>query len=300
MDIYKAVENKTILMIPVYSMRSYKTGKYMLEKDGNMARVLSFLLNTNYKKAYVLIPDKIEGIGNIKEKVNEYNKDVNFIPVNAYGGNAYETRHNVYNFYKFCNNDEIDLIISEPNYLTEKLVEEKRDKTIYWCVASITDIGTPWFVKEYIETDLKIAKQIPTMCATESQVNALGENAFVGPFYEPDKFDFKIVFFPFRLSDENYKAEKFAKCVNKLWDEGYKNFKVLYTDVNDSGIFYDNGPFKKVSSDKENYIAILKGKPIIPYLENDKMLAHISEYEFKYYDCDVVKTLDEFIEKIKG
>lgn len=299
MDVYARVENQNILMVPVYSMRSYETGKYMLNKDGNMARVLTFLLVMNYKKAIVLVPENNTGLEDIVQKVKEYNKNVVFLPTNAYGKNAYETRHEIAGFYEYCKNSDIDVIISEPNYLTKKLTITKNKKTIYWCVASITDCGTPWFAEEYKAVDLEIAKLVPTMCAKQSQVNALEGKSFVSIFYRPELFDYIIVYFPFRLTDENYKAKEFAKCVNKLWDEGYRNFKVLYTDVNESGIFTDKAPFKKVSSDKENYIAILKGSPIIPYFENSKMLAHISEYEFEYYNCRIVRTIEEFENKIR-
>ena len=125
-------------------------------------------------------------------------------------------------------------------------------------------------------------------------MKALKGKSYVEEFYLPGFFDLNIIFFPFRLTDRNYKAIEFKKKIEEMYEnKNLKDFVVLYTDMNDSGIFEDKKPFKKIPSDKELYLAILKSKPIIPYFENEEMLLHISYVEFKYYGCNIVTDFDE-------
>lgn len=298
MNIKSYVKNKSILMIPIFSMRSYETGIYNLNADGNMARILSFLFTAEYKSAVVLVPENCIGLDRVRRELSKrYIDNVYFYPTNAYGENAKQTRDEIDKFAELVSNNIesgiYDKVISEPNYLTYYLANRFPNKLIYWCVASVTDRGTPWFVKDYTTIDKKIARMVPTCCATESQVRELGGQSFVGEFYEPEQFDFKVIFFPFRLTDENYKAKEFAEFINKLYSQGVHNFKVFYTDINDSGIFDNKEPFNKVSSNKVSYISVLKGKPIIPYFDDSEVLMHISYKEFEYYGCKIVRTFNE-------
>ena len=164
------------------------------------------------------------------------------------------------------------------------------DEVIYWNVASDTTFGTPWFVKEYSELDKKLAKDFKTACANKAQVDKLGGQSFVEKFYDPSYFDYKIIFFPFRISDASYKARTFYEVIRDIYfEEGITNFKVYYTDPNSSNdIFRESDIFVKVPSNHDIYIGILKGKPIIPYLEDHDMIEHISINEFKYYNCNVI------------
>lgn len=298
MEIKNYVKDNAILMIPVFSMRSYETGTYNLAADGNMARILSFLFTAEYESATVLVPSNCIGLEGIKQELRRRGiNNVYFYNTIAYGENAKQTRDEIDKFAELIlHNIEsgmYDKVISEPNMLTYYLADRFPSKIIYWCVASVTDRGTPWFVKEYTTIDKKIAKLVPTCCATESQVRELGGQSFVGEFYEPEKFDFKVVFFPFRLTDPNYKAIKFAEYVKELYNKGVRNFKVLYTDINDSGIFSNDEPFYKVFSDKVTYLSVLKGKPIIPYFDDSEMIMHISYKEFEYYGCKIVRTFED-------
>ncbi len=298
MEIKKFVKGKNVLMIPIFSMRSYETGLYNLAADGNMARILSFLLDADFRSATVLIPENSIGIMEVRALLNRRHIDnVFFYATDAYGKNAKQTRDEIDKFASLLTNEAMlkvyDIVISEPNYLTYYLAYRYPKKVIYWNVASVTDKGTPWFVKEYETIDRKIVKLVPTACATISQVKELGYNTFVGEFYNPALFDFKVVYFPFRLTDENYKAKEFAAFIKNLYDNGVRNFKVLYTDVNDSCIFESKDPFVKVSSDKVSYISVLKGKPIIPYFDDSEVLMHISYKEFEYYGCKIVRNFSD-------
>ena len=303
--------DKNVLFVPVYSMRSRITGKYNLENDGNMARILSILFQDLLKSAIVLVPEenRCEGLNVIKDKCKELSFDVEFVHTNAYGENAKQTRIEVAKFNEVLDNlDGIDYVVSEPNYLTldlclRKEAAEISPKIIYWCVASVTTKRKPWFVVEYAPVDIAIAEKCLTITMTKSQADELGGNSIVDSkaFYNPEIFDVKYIYFPFRLTDENYCVDIFLEAVLELLKCEYK-FVVLYSDPNSSQLFdsllsmYPN-VFVKVSSEKDVYLSILKGKPIIPYLEDSDVL-HISEKEFEYYDCDVIKKSDSmFIAK---
>lgn len=296
------ITGKKVLFIPIYSMRDYKTGIYNLEADGNMARIYSKLRTAKPEKAVVAIPqyvlkapeDFFEGF-----VTTEGNEAIKWIKTDAYGTNAKETRNEVTKFLKFLDNfdlNEFDYIVVEPNLLALYLTanEDIESKLVYWCVASVTSEMCPWFVRDYIDIDKMIASKITTIVSLPNQQQALGGKSIIDPnFYDAKIFDYPIVYFPFRISDMSYHFDCVVKAVHSLWGKGLVNFKVLYTDVNnslDENLIPEEIKhlFKKVPADKEIYLSILKSKPIIPYLENPNNMVHISIFEFAYYQCDVI------------
>lgn len=288
-------KGKRLLFIPIYSMRDYQTGEYNLDNDGNFARILSALANIEFKDATVLIPQKRKPLTRIDYTI--FDNNVQFIECEVYGKNAKETRDSC-KFFKWLTErfglhslDDFDYIIVEPNQLVEKLLGTYLfPKLVYWCVASKTLQGTPWFVEDYDESDKNIASAIPTACASPLQVEYLGGFSYLEPiFYDAKQFDYKTIFFPFRLSDKNYKVELFLEALADISrDNDLPPFKVLYTDPNESGIIENSHVFKRISSDHDVYLQVLKGRPIIPYLEDDNVLEHISINEFIYYHCELI------------
>lgn len=296
-----------VLFIPIFSTRSYKTGEYDLGLDGNMARIVSKIIELKPRHATITIPGNYKNL-DVWSKVlvrNHMIDDVTFIPCGAYGKNAYETRLEVDKFIKVYQDledmrwDPFDVVITEPNHFTLNCISsvfEPNSEVIYWCVASATSKGCPWFVKDFVEIDKEIAQKIPTECATKSQVEFLGGYSYFdcySPFYRPEIDCYKTIFFPFRLTDENYKAKYFREIILNIRKRGINNFKVLYTDVNDSDIFKDDEVFTKVSGQKDVYLSILKSRPIIPYFEDSDILAHININEFAFYNCQVIMKKSE-------
>lgn len=295
MAIRDEITNKSVLFVPIFSARSYETGIYNLALDGNMARIVSMILMGKPDKATVLIPRNISSLDVISRQLKGMN--VNFIRCDAYGENAYATRMNGIAFADFMNSrfgpDDFDVLVLEPNtlLLSDYLFTFRFAKIIYWCVASVTSKGTPWFTEKFVDMDKKIANMFPTECVLQTQVEALGGLSYADEkgFYDASQFDYDTIFFPFRLTDQNYHAEDVKNAVQKLKKICYNNFRVLYTDVNDSGRFYeDPDTFIKVPSQKEVYIGILKSKPIIPYLEDTDVLTHINIHEMIYYGCRLI------------
>lgn len=290
------LRNKNVLFIPVFSMRDYKTGKYKLNCDGNMARILSIVYSSQLNNCMITIPKREMLDCNdfnqllVKLKDKQIESKITFYHDGGYGKNAKETRSSK-NFNYMKEKDAynlFDYIVSEPQQITKELIKSfDNDKLIYWCVASETISYSPWFTREYKEVDKWIASKILTICATSSQVKYLEGKSVKGEFYLPEFSNIKIIFFPFRISDESYKWELFVSMVNNLIEEGVKNFRVLYTDPNNSsGELSD--VFMKVQADFPIYIAILKGQPIIPYFENANEIKHISIEEMAMYDCNIV------------
>lgn len=292
--IREELKQKEVLFIPVFSMRSYETGKYKLNCDGNMARVLSMIYNSGVKCAYITIPmpknlDETD-FANLKLKLKNKGMDkyVKFLSNSGYGENAKATRHSK-NILKSIRPADYDVIVTEPQMVTYDLIHKHYlGKLIYWCVASQTISYSPWFTEEFRFIDKEIAANIPTACATDTQVQYLEGLSYKDEFYNSEFSDMKIIFFPFRLSDPSYKFDTLKEMVKKLKSEGIKNFQVIVTDPNQSGDFSNTPEILLVPSNAALYISILKGKPIIPYFENANEIKHISIEEMAMYKCEIV------------
>lgn len=286
MTLKERLDGKRALFIPIFSMRDRQTGIYNLDNDGNFARIQSLIKSTNLEMTFVTIPQNARLTKRLNDKWN-------FTTLFPYGENAKATRlacADIDKILTFVTSHDIDYIISEPNIITAELAERIPEKLIYWCVASVTSEGTPWFVEDFVESDKALAQKVVTACANNAQVEALGGLAYYEPsFYDPKLFDYKTIFFPFRLTDSNYHAKEFSNAIYELSKcNDVPPFKVLYTDVNNSELFSNNVVMHKISADHDTYLQVLKGRPIIPYLERDDVLEHISIHEFMYYNCELI------------
>jgi len=299
MAIRDEITGKNALFIPMLSARSYETGLYNLLLDGNMARLVSMLKVAKPRHATILIPYNVINLDQIKAQLSNTGIHTVFCRCSAYGDNAAATRKNGVVFEDFLETyfdywPKFDYVIVEPNTLAvnDRFRSFFKDsKIIYWCVASVTSKGTPWFVKDYEDIDKEIAAKMSTECVLQTQVEALGGLSYADEkgFYDPSIFDYETIFFPFRLSDKNYHANEFKRAAIKAAQICSRNFKVLYTDVNDSGLFYERPDlFVKVPSQKEVYLGMLKSRPIIPYLEDVNILTHINIHEMLYYGCRII------------
>lgn len=290
----KIVTGKKVVFAPVYSMRSYETGEYNLEADGNFNRVMSVIRKYKPKTAYVLLPERsylcdytfmlmlqrIQGV------------EVVFVPSELYGVNAAMTRQSTATLPESIEEVKFDTLISEPQVFTQHYMKCERDFDLYyWCVATSTDKWPIWFVDRYKDTDRLIASVVPTIVATEAQKDALGGKAFVDDFYISEKQP-KTIYFPFRLSDPDYEFESLELILNRLNARGYRTkFNVLVPDINDSMSRLDtaiNSLVTKVPADHAVYNAIISGKPIVPYFEHMDRLPHISIYEMIDAGCKII------------
>lgn len=285
----KIVTGKSVLFVPVYSMRSHVTGKYSLKTDGNFNRVMAVIRKYKPRIAVVTIPEHDKLADNFNH--NEYKIDgvkLMFRHSSIYGENANATRKAPYYDNAFSDPTSFDAVISEPQCVTLCMMNSmKKVNLYYWCVATSTDEWPIWFVDEFKEFDALIASKVPTIVATEAQKKQLGSNAVVGDFYitQPKK---KTIYFPFRTSDPNYEYEMLNIVLNRIRARGYSDkFKLLIADVNESA--GDIPTYATlVSSNHDVYTALLAGKPIIPYFEHMDRLPHISIYEMIDAGCKIV------------
>lgn len=309
MQIENYLKDKKVLMIPVYSTRSYETGEYNLLADGNVSKYLMKIIGSNAQEIDIFYPNNSVNLDKIKEIVkNNTNQKVNWVPV-KYGINAHETRNMGKQFFGYINK-KYDIIITEINTLAEIIAEGQgnefcnKNNLIYWVGSYNTDC-TRWDTIGHEQLNKKIAKEIKTACLLPAQVSFLGGKAFEDEcIYNPKYFDKKYIFFPFRLSDSSYKLDLLLKVIDKLKNEKINNFVVLYTDPNDSGLLNksDETIFIKVPANKFVYLSILKGKPIIPFLDDVEKNYHSNIFEFMYYDCKVIMYDNEnsnFVKAIK-
>lgn len=296
MQIEEIIKNKSVLMIPVYSSRSYESGVYDMMSDGNTLKYLMKILKSEAKEIDIFYPRNSMKINDIIKVTNKHVKcEVNWLPRN-YGKNAHETR-NMGQYFFDCiigQNKQYDIIISEVNTLAELAIKSNhkrcnKNNFIYWVGTHNTD-GTLWCDGDY-SLNKSIAQEITTACLLKGQPDLYGGKSFYDEYiYDPQYFDKKIIFFPFRLSDKSYHAEEFKEIIKEIKEEGYDNFVVLFTDVNDSHLFDKElaNEFIQVPKNKFVYQAILKGKPIIPFLDSVEKNSHSNIFEFTYYGCDVI------------
>lgn len=301
-DFAELLKDKNVLMIPVYSARSYKTGKYNLTADGNVSKYLMKITKSNAEKITIFYPDNSINLDKVKKILEENTKQkAVWVPV-KYGKNAQETRNMGEQFLSYID-EKYDIVISEINTLAEIIANGGNDfcnknNFIYWVGTHNID-GTRWDEPGHEQLNKKIAKEVMTACLLPAQVNFLGGKAFKDDYvYEPKYFDKNIIFFPFRLSDNSYKLKLFLNAIRYLYeDEKINNFVVLYTDPNDSGLldYIDENIFIKVPANKFVYLSILKGKPIVPFLDDVEKNSHSNIFEFLYYDCKVIMYENENI-----
>lgn len=283
------VTGRSVLFVPVYSMRSHITGKYNLKTDGNFNRVMAVIRKYKPRIAVVTIPEPDKLADNFS--INEYKTDgvkLMFRHSSIYGENANATRKAQCLGDEFSDLTQFDVVVSEPQHVTLDMINSAHNINLYyWCIATSTDEWPVWFVDEFKELDALIASKVPTIVATEAQRKQLGSNAVVGDFYIPST-NKRIIYFPFRTSDPNYEYEMLNVVLNRIRARGYANkFKLLIADVNESA--GDIPTYATlVPSNHDVYNALLAGKPIIPYFEHMDRLPHISIYEMIDAGCKII------------
>ena len=291
------VSGKNVLFVPTYSMRSYETGKYDLSADGNFARVLSFVKNSNCGYVTVTVPK----LNMLKDGTVDYlydlvaGHDMSFAPINGYGANANGTRfsHELFKevvpiAYTY------DLIVIEQEQLALDLIHSRKvdnSKLVFWCVASHVKGHEIWFVDGHKHLDKLIASEIPTVCANEKQVEWLGGKSFVGFFYDVRGAFKPTVFFPFRLSDPEYHFyDKLIRFLDVIQETSGDAYDLLLTDPNESLDMSRIGHQRPlvVSNNHALYMAVLKGKPIVPYFAEVDVIRHISIEEMVQAGCCII------------
>ena len=355
-DFNKIINDKNILHIPIYSMFDRKTRKLNISCDGNVNRYLTtYYLNNTYKKLNLYIPNK-NNVTNI-DKFNEYIsllKNVKLYSSSYIKDSALYQREKEFatKIIKNIKNKNVDYIIFEGQQLGIKLLNSKilQSKLIYWCPVCATNTKTRSFlnkdkkINEYIfkhknisyiiidsidqynylkELDISedkiclINKHIDrTLPMFSNYIKDITVISFIEYLNKENK---KIIYLPFRLSDEGYKLEEIFNIINNNLTNN--NYCIIYPNLNNISVEelsrvihkkYENIDVNKIlnnsykiSSSRDTFYTILDNcnKVIIPYFEDINFINHSTIQELfdenKLPICNVVKTEKEFIECLK-
>jgi len=286
------------LFIPIYSMRSYATGKYAILKDGNFQLTMARVLASNFNQIFVTVPDDASDFAETLKRFESF-KNVFFIKA-RYGANAVESRQ-----LFWIENDKliqsfeqaVDVVISDItdyagpksvifNFNITKLPELDRPYIDRFFDRDLKSIERSLFTtvlnprqREYIlevRPDLLSKVFVNTKCASERLL----------PNYYTESIDEKVIFWPFRISDKAYRWEQFLSAFvdQRLHEQGWT---IITTDPNDtlksSDWFITNRKLVKVE-----YYAMLQAKPIVVMLDDIDKVLHPGTIEFFHYGCPVI------------
>lgn len=150
MDKKEFFKDKSILYIPIVSMRSHESNIYDLTKDGNIMRILTFISNyiNVFSNIELVLPSNITNASkHLLTYVLNTNKKLKIHYCDNYPINAYENRTDVNN--KICNyvlnnflirlKYDFDVIIYEsPQFIISfnSYLKRKKVKKIFWSPVS--------------------------------------------------------------------------------------------------------------------------------------------------------------------
>lgn len=287
------------LWIPIFSMRSYETGKYAALKDGNFQLTMARVLASDFDSHFVAIPEEVSDFDELLARFKNH-PTIYFTKMN-YGKNAVETRDT---FWKKNETMPItDIIISDvTGYPGDKPV-------IYnFNITKLPELDRP-YIDKYFEQDLKSIEQslfttvinprqreyilevrhdlMPKIIAhTKVAHEALLPKGMAGGN------DQKMIFWPFRISDKAYEWERFVAAFEEqgLDDE----YIIVTTDPNDT-LHTDASFVMKMKPTKEMYYQILATRPIIVMLDDIDTVLHPGTIEFLHYKCPIITYKSELI-----
>lgn len=285
------------LFAPIFSMRSYKTGKYSILKDGNFQLTMARVLASDFDTVMVTVPDDSsdfqETLARFKSKANVY-----FVRA-KYGENAAQTRSTFWEQNQQLDGYPADVLITDItgypgkipviyNFNITKLPELDRpyiDEVFEKDLASIrqslfTTVLNPR-QREYIlecQPDLADKIQVYLKCANESLLPTCET-----PLYLLDSM---TIFWPFRISDKAYKWSEFIQAFEAQGLETL-SWQIMITDPNQSS---QNLPkyVTVIEPTKEQYYRILEGRPIVVMLDEIDTVLHPGTIELMYYGCKVI------------
>lgn len=281
------------LIVPMYSMRSYKTGKYSLLKDGN----LQLHLNRHQKGDVIVIPHSLQCEDS--EELQEYFPDIIFEEA-VYQENAYKSRKTFWEYNTFmvdslANFYNCDAVVSD-------ITGYKGAFPVFFNFNITKDPKHPReYIDEFIQEDVdSVNRSIYTTVLNKCQKDVLVSHGALSDKIivtqevitpgVPEKFmqqscidfDWKnTIFFPFRISDKCYDFD-YVYHTCKMYD-----LKLVITDPNDSWDKEKYPDCELLKLNKSEYYHALKAKPNIIYEENPEKVFHPGLAEFIYFKCNV-------------
>lgn len=279
------------LRIPIYSMRSYKTGVYDVSKDGNFQVHLHRMLRDDW----IVVPKNSVGIETF---IDAGLVQADRILYADYGENAYATRKN---FWEMNKNFKIPAGVE--NLITNMTGCPWDLPIVYYLEITSHPLVPRAYVDEFLVRDVfSINESSVTLVFNDWQKTRLVQ-AGADPdkiivsrrVIHPDVLSRLVrnaeneqnlvskddIFFPFRISDPCY---RFEKVQGFAWMMGKR---IVVTDPNES-FKTGTGDIIQIHPTKEEYYSILMDKPTILYFEDPDFCFHPGLGELIYFGCNIV------------
>jgi len=287
-----------VLWIPIFSMRSYDTGKYSILKDGNFQLAMARVLASDFDQISIAVPRDSSDLDELKLKF-EGRSHIQFKEMD-YGLNAVQTREQFWS----KNSTEMDfaeswfdIVISDVTGYTGQL------PVVYnFNITKLPELDRP-YIDKFFEQDLKsIEQSLFTTVLNPRQreyilevrpdlldkviVNSKCAHESLLPKFDKTNKAEKLVFWPFRISDKAYQWEQFLEAFEAqgLHDEGYL---IFCTDPNDT-LECDKSFVMSKKLSKSEYYQMLAARPLIVMLDDMDTVLHPGTIEFFHYRCPVI------------
>ena len=303
-----------VLWIPIFSMRSYETGKYAITKDGNFQLTLARVLASDFDHITIAIPFQVSDFEEFIEldAIVEAlaTRDIEFKLLN-YGANAVDTRKIFWRenqeFFYSPEILEFDLVITDitgysgsmsydlpfiNNFNVTKLPELNRSYIDQFFDLDLVAMNNALFTtvinprqREYI---LEVAPHLAdkVMAYTKVAHSDLLPVDHTTKLFTPCE----DIFWPFRISDKAYQFEEFLKM---YYDSGlYKTNKLIVSDPNNSfdwaKVPRGSSSIELIKPSKEEYYKILAKHPYVIMLDDIDTVLHPGTIELMYYGVKLI------------
>lgn len=270
--VYKHMQGKNILYVPIVSSINRQTNKYNLDSDGNVVRFITFFeYHNQYNELTIILPSNNES-HHIVDRWLKDNPNINIIWSENFGKHAGEQRSdpNIVHDMELeirslieeqSSVSQFDIIFFESQYLGELIVDEywfENMEKVFWCpVCKIDDEHTRNFLEGYDVLNKKLFKESDwSIVESPMQLKKFSlPETNIYPFYKMidrslsyfgymtelgwkdtmkimNNLDVSVYYLPYRLTDDGYKIDEVIKFINQDYA---KNVLVYYTDPNNSG-----------------------------------------------------------------
>ncbi len=307
-----------VLIIPIFSMRSYETNQYAIMKDGNFQLSLARALASDFFKITLAIPENCSDEDVFDKFLYDALRGHNDRNISTlklkYGMNAVETREQFWSLNEqFFNSEAIqqyDVIITDITGYNGSLPFINN-----FNITKLPELNRP-YIDKFFEQDLEsmrkalfttvinprqrdyIVEQDPTLAGKVFALTKVSNDITYVEFPKMPRsvtvdsvsIDSNTIFWPFRISDKAYQFYPFIEMFkNSFYFDEYT--KIVVTDPNDtlSDEFLDNNEFiRKIKPTKQEYYNILAVSPIIVMLDDIDTVLHPGTIEFFNYRCEVI------------
>ena len=336
------MQDKVVSHIPIYSMFDHATKMMNLNCDGNINRWLTrFYKSRNWKHLDVYGPKKEISLNYslLKEKL-AYFENFDYIEVGAIRTNAGHQRSKQF-VEELANEIDIerllssDVIICEGQEIILRLLDERKKrnlnfKLIYWCPLCNTNYKQKEFLVKDKPVNEFIFREVDyTIIVGKDQIQYLEECGIPEEkvIFDPEMMDRnlpffqyvvdqkvvdevnsneKVVYLPFRLSDEGYqfwsivdvvkdldgRVKIYCPNVNSASEEELVSMcKKHLASLSEDDIKRVIRSMKPISSQRDVFYSVLDNcsNVVIPYFEDTDFVPHVAVDEMMHYDKVVAK-----------